>query len=184
MQRIQEHLVFIAGLPSYIKHFCPNNTMNGIDTYEEHNPRSFKCIVKGGMCTKGWCSKRFPKIIAYDKQQQTSERKWRSVDVDGKVHAGWSTLYSNPGRGKKFFLFSKTSKRPWAFYSLNTGSCFRGKKAAEVWNIPRTSVITEFNNVWKYIPFPSSPSWNAEASDLGMTEDWELARQSVSRKNV
>jgi hypothetical protein len=51
--------------------------MNGIDTYEEHIPRSFKSIVKGGMYTKGWCSKRFPEIIAYDKQEQTSERQCR-----------------------------------------------------------------------------------------------------------
>jgi hypothetical protein len=44
---------FHAGLQSCFKHFCPNNTMNGIDAYEEHIPRSFKNMVKGGICTKG-----------------------------------------------------------------------------------------------------------------------------------
>ena len=38
---------FHAGLQSCFKHFCPNNTMNGIDAYEEHIPRSFKNIGKG-----------------------------------------------------------------------------------------------------------------------------------------
>jgi hypothetical protein len=32
------------------------------------------------------------------------------------------------------------------------------------------------------LTFPHTPSWSAEASDLGMTEDWESARQSVSCK--
>jgi hypothetical protein len=77
-------------------------------------------VVKGGMCTKGWCSNRFPEVIAYYKQQQTSERQCRSVEVVGKVPAGWSTLYSNPGRGEKFFLFFKTCKPRWGSPKLPT----------------------------------------------------------------
>jgi len=53
MQRIQGHLVLSAGLQNNIKHFCPNGTMNGIDTYVEHIQGSFKNVVKGGACTKG-----------------------------------------------------------------------------------------------------------------------------------
>ena len=183
MQRIQGHLVFSAGLQSYIKHFCPNSTMNGIDTYEEHIPMSFKNIVKGGMCTKGWFNNRFPEITAYYKQQKTSERHCRSVDVVGKVPAGWSTLYSNPGRGEKFFLFLKTSKPPWGspklpiHWILGVVSLAKKRPKCRTYHAPHLLLSSPMSG--HTFPVPHTPSWSAEASDLGMTEDWEPARHSV-----